>query len=146
MNLLADWTTAGPYRELTWLTVVFTVAVLITLILTLFELRDSWVTWRAISKRVGNGKEIEALRVLSLSSIFRSVGRVTIQILFLLLATSTVISSIHVDSVHFYWYRVIFIVSFLTAEVLLWLLVLNELIARRKLAELIMRGNLDEDA
>lgn len=133
MNLLLDWTTAGPYRNLTWLTIAFVTVVILTLALTLFELHDSWKNYRAIKLAQKNG----ALRVLSQGTILNNLGRVVVQTCFLVLAISSITVSLQLSPSHLNLYRVIFIISFLMAEFFLWLIVINDLIARHKLTDLI---------
>lgn len=133
IDLIADWTTAGPYRNLTWVTIAFTAIVVLSLIFVTFELWDSWKTLRAVKAGNKNG----GLLLLAESSLRRSSGRLVIQLAFLILATSAILVSISINIDHLYWYRVAFISTFLVSEMVLCLLIVNDIITRHRLEILI---------
>lgn len=132
----ADWTTAGPYKELTWLTIIFTIGVVATLILALFGARDAWKTYRAV--RIV-GEDNPGMEVLIVSTLLRSLARVAIQVAFLILACTAIYIAVSENTEHLHWYRVTFILSFLIAEALLCFSAINDLVAKHKLEEYIVR-------
>jgi hypothetical protein len=132
LHLVADWTTAGPYKSLTWLTVVFTVGVVVTLVLTLIALNDAWSTYKAVRKEP---RTTEGMVLLAESTLLRSAGRVLIQIGFLILACVSVYISVTEHNGDYYWYRVTFIVTFLGAELILCLSAVNDLVAKYRIEE-----------
>lgn len=132
MRILADWTTAGV-GGLSWLVIVFTLGVIVTLILTAIEQRDAWRTYKAVTRGSTNG----GMGVLVESTLFRSMSRICIQIAFLTLACSNIYLSLSHNLGFLYWYRIIFVVTLLGVEVLLGLSVVNDIVARHKLEEYI---------
>lgn len=140
MGILADWTTAGPYRSLSWLTIVFTAAVVITLVLTLIELKDALKTYKAVTvAEAGN----DGMDVLVTSTLLRSLGRFGIQIALLVLSCSAIYIGISENLGARYWYRVIFICSILLTEALLCGSAVNDIMARHKLEMYLRRKESD---
>lgn len=134
MGVVADWTTAGPYRSLSWLTIAFTIAVLVTLVLTSLELRETWKVYKAVDR-----EQDEGMGILASSTLLRSLGRVGIQIALLCLSASAIYVSVSQDLKHLYWYRVTFIISLLATETLLCISAVNDVYARHKLEEHLKR-------
>lgn len=128
-ELIADWTTAGPYRNLTWITIVFTAVVIFSLIFVTLEFLDSYKTLKAIKEGGKNGRYL----LISESSLRRSLGRIGIQLSFLGLAFVAIIASVSRSLNHLYLYRVAFVVTFLLAEGLACLLIVNDVITRHRL-------------
>ena len=133
IDLIADWTTAGPYKNLTWVTILFTAVVIVALIFVTFEFWDSWKTYRAVTKGGKNGRFL----LLAESSVRRSVGRIVIQLVFLTLASVAISISVTQDRSHLYWYRVAFVSTFLVAEVVSCLLIVNDVVTRHRLEKMI---------
>lgn len=144
MGVIADWTTAGPYHNLSWLTIVFTIGVILTLILTIIELHDAWSTFGTVKNNTTN----EGIEVLAKSTLLRSLARFGVQLAFLILSSAAVFISIRQNHSDLYWYRIIFVVSFLSVETLLCLSAVNDIVARHKLEVIIdkyyNRSDLDE--
>ena len=132
-DLIADWTTAGQYKNLTWVTITFTAVVIVALIFVTFEFWDSWKTYRAVRKGGQNGRFL----LLAESSVRRSVGRFVIQLVFLMLASVAISISVTEDRSHLYWYRVAFVSTFLVAEVVSCLLIVNDVVTRHRLEKMI---------
>jgi hypothetical protein len=133
IDLLADWTTAGPYKNLTWVTITFTAVVILSIIFVIFELWDSFKTFNAVRQAKKNG----GLLLLAESSLRRSTGRLIIQLSFLILAAVAIYVSIDLEIRHLYWYRVTFVATFLLSELVLCLLIINDIITRHRLEILI---------
>ena len=129
MDFIADWTTAGPYRSLSWLTIVFTIAVLVTLTLTLIELKDALRTYRIVRVTTDN----DGMDVLVTSTLLRSLSRLVIQLALLTLSCTAIYISVAEDLKALFWYRIVFIVAILLTEVLLAGSALNDIVARHKL-------------
>lgn len=133
IDLIADWTTAGPYKDLTWITIIFTAVVILSIIFVTFELWDSFKTYKAVKHGGKNG----GLLLLAESSVRRSLGRLTIQLSFLTLALVAIAVSVSNDVSHFYFYRVTFVGTFLLSEFTLCLLIINDTVTRHRLEILI---------
>lgn len=134
MSYLADWTTAGPYRGVTWITIIFTAGVVLTLILTLLAQKDAWRTYKAVKL---DPTANTGMLVLAESTLIRSAARVAIQLAFLALGCVAIWIGVEQDRSHLYWYRIVFIVSFMGAEALLCLSAMNDLVAKHRLEEYI---------
>lgn len=131
MGVIADWTTAGPYAHISWLTITFTAGVILTLVLTVMEQRDAWRTFKAVQH--DHEQDQEGMAVLVTSTLIRSISRILIQLAFLALACSSIYLGVTEDTSFRYWYRIIFVTSFLGAEAILCLSVINDIVARHKL-------------
>lgn len=132
---IADWTTAGPYHSLSWLTLAYTALAIVALILLILETIDAVQTRRAVSRAQQNG----ALEIVTTSSFLRSMGRLGMVICFCVIAFGAVYVNIQETPTvrEMYWYRNLFIGSFMLSEILIILIAINDLVARRKLFYLI---------
>jgi heme exporter protein D len=132
IEVVADWTTAGPYKDLSWLTIAYTILTMIALIIVMLEARSAVLNLEAVLEGNKNG----GMRILTTSSVVRSILRLATVGCFVATASS---------AVWFYtghpefrqWFRWSFIISSMLAPVLLSALALNDLTARRKLLILI---------
>ena len=133
LELVADWTTAGPWRNLSWLTIAFVTFSVMGLILALFEMRDAYITWSLVRKGGRNG----GLRILATSSMTRSLLRLTTISCFFVISIMAVYFSIALDPGLVYWYRIVFVFGLLLANLSVSALAINDISARRKLLNII---------
>jgi general stress protein CsbA len=118
--VIADMTTK--------LVIVFLGIVLVTFFLSIFELISSWKNYKAVLS-LNN----QALHVISAASIIKSFGFITVQLCFVALALTVV----NAESRDLHWHHILFVISFMVAEIVICFLVLNELISRRKLEKIV---------
>lgn len=126
-GVLADWTTAR-WGQVTIMTYVWTVLTATIFVLCVIDLVRSY-------RYVLNLQQVEeeALRVAIIGGLLRSLGRVGVQMLLLGIAAISILIQLEATRTSFYWYRVLFTVFFIGAEVLMGLMVVNDDIVRRRI-------------
>lgn len=116
--------------SLTNLVIIFLVVVIATFIMSVVEFASSWRHYKAIKDL-----ENDALRVIAISALFKSLGSIVVQFCFVVLAVAV----IDPETRHLDRNEVIFIVAFLAAECLLCVITLNDLVSRKKLEEIVSK-------
>jgi hypothetical protein len=129
--IVADWATAGPWRNLSWLTIVFTALVLLGLVLIVMEAWDAWKTRQAVNASGKNG----AMEILGDSSLIRSLSRTGISLCFLAVALVSIYieTRLRLSSTDIEIFRVTFVAGLMLAVTLKIVIAFNDLYSRRKL-------------